>query len=144
MKPFLKNLSDGFARIKTPSIMLMVLGFALLFVWQRAYTMSLSRKITRLENHLLELRADNSKKLIQIAHLTSPERLEELARQMCCLRYSRPQERICVVPKSENRKNPDSNWERSIFTIKDFFRQEWKKFVAVSSSKRWGLRNENL
>ena len=144
MKIILKNLSAGFARIKTPTILLVVLAFALLFVWQRAYTMSLSRNITRLENRLLELRSGNSKKLIQIANLSSPERLEELAKQMCGLRYSTPQERICVVAKNDNEITPQSNWKRSVFSIRNYFKQKWERFVAVPSGKRWGLHNGNL
>ncbi len=144
MKIIMKNLSAGFARIKTPTILLAVLAFALLFVWQRAYTMSLSRKITRLENRLLELKADNSKKLIQIANLSSPERLEELAKQMCGLRYSTPQERVCVVLQKNTEQTPQSKWKRSIFTIRDYFKQKWERFVAAPSGKRWGLHNGNL
>ena len=125
-------------------VILAVLGFALAFVWQRAYTMSLSVRISHLENRLLELKAENSKKLIYIAHLSSPERIEALAEQMCQLRYSKPSERICVVPESRIKQEPQSNWKRSIFSIRDFVKEQWEKLVEAPSERRWRLQQSNL
>lgn len=135
MKVFWKNLSHGFIKIRTPAILLFVLAFALLFVWQRAYTMSLSRRIIRYENRLLELKACNSKKLIKIATLSSPERIEKLAHQMCNLRYASPNERVCLLHPKEKHIKKQTRLERSFVAIGDFFKRKWNDVICAAGQK---------
>ncbi len=131
MKTKAKNSPSGFVVVKKPLLLLTLLGFALLFVWQRAYTVSLSKRITRLENELFELRAENSEKLIRIANLSSPERIERLARDVCGLRYSLPSERVCVVEEPASRAAEATRWRKSLIALKRFFLRQWERLVKA-------------
>ena len=144
MKSIWSNLSAGFVKIKTPTMLLFILGLALVFVWQRAYTIHLSGRITHLENNLLQLKAGNSTKIIRIASLSSPERIEALAQQMCNLRYSQPQERVCVQINRHAGTETQSNIGKSVFTIRNFVRQQWEKIVSAPLDKSWELHQRSL
>ena len=137
-----QKLSDGFTSLKTPVLVLLIALGAIFFVWQRAYTLSLSRRVASLENRHSELRAQNSQKIIQISRLNSPDRIEALAKDMCGLRYSHPEERILVVQKT-NSPLPQSRLKQSFFAIKDYFAQKWASFTG-SRKQHWMNEHGNL
>jgi len=137
-----KKLFSGFTALKIPILVLLISIGAIFFVWQRAYTLSLSRKVAFNENRLSELRAQNSEKNIQLSQLSSPERIESLAKEMCNLRYSSPDERILVYEKSK-KIIPETRWQQSFFAIKGYVVEKWESF-ANSQKQRWRINNGNL
>jgi len=134
---FLKEkLSRGFASLKVPIIVLAVSVAAILFVWQRAYTLSLSRQVVKLQNRLRELHSQNSEKEIILAELSSPERIESLASEMCHLHYSHSDDRILVINKTIPKK-PNSHWQQSFFAIKKYFTQKWASITGKNNNREY-------
>jgi len=119
-----ENLAKGFSAIKLPLMILLVSAFAILFVWQRAYTLSLSRQIVSLQTQLRNLRVQNSTMERQLSSLYSPDRIESLADELCGLRYSRPEQKIYVA---ENKQIPriNSRWRKSLFAVRRYFSEKW-------------------
>ncbi|RKZ34939.1 hypothetical protein DRQ33_01060 [bacterium] len=133
MKFWRKKLSCGFASLKIPLVLIIICSFAIFFVWQRAYTLSLSRDVVRLENRIRELRAQNCNLERKVSELYSPERIESLAKQLCHLRYANSDERIIVTPKIVEHKSR-SRWEKSLFAIKKYFTKKW---ASLTGYHRW-------
>ena len=144
MKPGLKKFSRGFIGIKVPLILILVLIPALGFVWQRAYTMSLARRITNLENRLLELRSNNAKKVVLLSELSAPERIESIVMERCDLKFSMPGECLRVCQNEDIAPLRQSNLQKSVYSIKDFFVQQWEKYVSAPVEKELELHQSNL
>ena len=138
-----KKLTEGFAVIKLPAIVLLVVAFAILFVWQRAYTLSLSREVARLQIELHDLRVKNSSMEHQISVLASPGRIESFAEQLCGLNYSRPQQRVYVT---ENKQVPriDSRWRKSFMAVRKYIAQRWASITGKRRSLQTILESGNL
>ncbi|MCD6594717.1 hypothetical protein J7L68_03480 [bacterium] len=130
----MKNkLLRGFASLKIPALILAISICAILFVWQRAYTLSISRQVVKLEYRMRELRSQNSEKEIILSELYSSERIESLAGEICGLHYSKSDDRILVIDKQQYQKT-NSHLKQSFFAIKKYFTQKWASITGSNKN----------
>lgn len=92
---------NGFA-IRRPNL-LPVLGFialllavSLFFVWSRVQVTGLEYEISRIESDLRDARKETSQLRLEAASLSSPERIERVARQKLGLHLPEPEQVVTV------------------------------------------------
>jgi cell division protein FtsL len=74
----------------------LVLAVSLFFVWSRVQVTGLDYEISQMESSLRDLQQDTSNLRLEAASLSSPERIERVARKELKLRLPSPEQVITV------------------------------------------------
>ncbi len=142
MKSFRKIFWGNFRFLKKLAIVVAVAFFAFAFVWQRAYTLSLSHRVSESKSTLRKWQCLNAEKAKILAQLQSPTRIEELNTLFGTLQYSTPQSRVLVYEKI-NPPKPESHFAQSYAAIKELIVENAGIF-ALSRRQAWKLEYGNL
>lgn len=126
-----KVLESFFGKISAIHFIVVCLltGLAILFIYQKSYTVSLSRKVSSLEGEITKLSALNMGKRLIIANLCSNDVLYQKATQFCDMHSCSSHCVEIIVLKDQVLEGNTAENAKSNFNIVKTFFSKWNKWV---------------